>query len=218
MIWNAIPTENGTPADIVPGQPDSVTTRPRKARDGLHNPIDLWFDGDYLWVGEFKFADRVVGYRASIDPIVPDTPESLQVVSATGHQIELSWNDNSYNEQGYSLERKMGSDGTYEGIACLGANTTGYMDENPLSLLTTYYWKVAAGDIDGEETEGPVWCFETRDYPGEKYTLDISVDAGGHSINWDGRDSGGVTVSSGVYFYRLEVGDETLSRKMILIN
>jgi len=34
---------------------------------------------------------------------------------------------------------------------------------------------------------------------------------------WDGRDSQGNPVSSGVYFYRLTVGDKTLTKKMILV-
>lgn len=447
FVWNTFPTTDAQPADVILGQPDSLTTRPRKSRDGLHSPLNLWFDGDYLWVGEFKFADRVVGYRAFIDPTAPATPESLSIVSATSHQIELSWSDNSYNEQGYKLERKTGPGGIYEQIVYLSANTTGYADENllsntryfyriraynryghsgysneadtttsatnnppyvpsnpspgdgetgisnytpiwwsggdpdqddmvtydvyfdtytppvflaatalrwtdffpgPLSLHTTYYWKVVARDIDNEEAEGPVWSFETTwDWPGEKHTLDISVDPGGttfprpgsyvymaqdsvflialpdsghafygwsghifsdtnnpifvvmdsdksitahftttgiegdegtsaipkalelhqnypnpfnptttisfalpkekgqkqevglsiydlrgryvrdlfhgklasgnHSVTWDGRNSDGIPVSSGVYFYSLKVGDRTLSRKMVLI-
>ncbi len=44
---------------------------------------------------------------------------------------------------------------------------------------------------------------------------------GYYSVLWDGRDNAGKDVSSGVYFYRLEViGDGlkvTKSRKMILL-
>ncbi|UCG51730.1 MAG: agmatine deiminase family protein [Candidatus Latescibacterota bacterium] len=38
-----------------------------------------------------------------------------------------------------------------------------------------------------------------------------------HTVEWDGRDMNGNTVSSGTYFYRLRVGKETISRKMILL-
>ena len=40
---------------------------------------------------------------------------------------------------------------------------------------------------------------------------------GTHSVEWRGLDSSGRTVSSGVYFYRLTSGKETISRKMVLL-
>ncbi|MBN2460543.1 MAG: hypothetical protein JXB60_02955 [Candidatus Cloacimonetes bacterium] len=39
-----------------------------------------------------------------------------------------------------------------------------------------------------------------------------------NSIIWDGLDSGGIPVSSGVYLYRLQAGNINLCRKMILMN
>lgn len=41
--------------------------------------------------------------------------------------------------------------------------------------------------------------------------------AGTHAVEWDGRDGRGVRSSTGIYFYRLRAGKETLSRKMILL-
>ncbi|MFH1755725.1 MAG: FlgD immunoglobulin-like domain containing protein, partial [Candidatus Latescibacterota bacterium] len=41
--------------------------------------------------------------------------------------------------------------------------------------------------------------------------------AGRHSIEWDGRNAGGMPVSSGVYYYRLTTGNNVLTKKMILI-
>ncbi len=41
--------------------------------------------------------------------------------------------------------------------------------------------------------------------------------AGRHTTPWDGRDDAGRDVASGVYFYRLETGEESLSRRMILL-
>lgn len=41
--------------------------------------------------------------------------------------------------------------------------------------------------------------------------------SGNHTIEWDSRNDNGVLVSSGIYYYRLNVGNEkVLSRKMIL--
>lgn len=41
--------------------------------------------------------------------------------------------------------------------------------------------------------------------------------AGRHEVMWDSRDSRGLRVSSGVYFYQLRAGELTASRRMLLI-
>lgn len=42
------------------------------------------------------------------------------------------------------------------------------------------------------------------------------LEAGNHTIDWDGRDNNGNALSSGIYFYRLQSGQTTLQRKMVL--
>jgi len=41
--------------------------------------------------------------------------------------------------------------------------------------------------------------------------------AGSHRVIWDGRDSLGRMVTSGVYFYRLEAGELTTTKKLMLV-
>jgi hypothetical protein len=36
-------------------------------------------------------------------------------------------------------------------------------------------------------------------------------------VTWNGRDHRGSPVATGVYFYRLQVGQETQTRKMLLL-
>ena len=40
---------------------------------------------------------------------------------------------------------------------------------------------------------------------------------GRHALKWNGLDDGGLAVASGVYFYRLTVGAETLTQKLTLL-
>jgi hypothetical protein len=47
--------------------------------------------------------------------------------------------------------------------------------------------------------------------------VDDYLGAGNHTIVWDGRNSAGQPVSSGVYFYRISVGDHTATRRMLLL-
>jgi len=41
--------------------------------------------------------------------------------------------------------------------------------------------------------------------------------AGKHTVIFDGKDDNGSEIASGIYFYRLEAGDFTQSKKMILL-
>ncbi len=43
------------------------------------------------------------------------------------------------------------------------------------------------------------------------------VSGGKHSINWDGKDHASAPAASGLYFYRLELGGEIQTRKMLLM-
>lgn len=44
-----------------------------------------------------------------------------------------------------------------------------------------------------------------------------SLSAGYHKRHWDGRDSNGQKVASGVYTYRIEAGGQALTRRMVLL-
>ena len=48
--------------------------------------------------------------------------------------------------------------------------------------------------------------------------VDAWKTAGSHATVWDGRDDSGASLASGVYIYRLEAGDFSDSRKMVLID
>jgi flagellar hook assembly protein FlgD len=47
--------------------------------------------------------------------------------------------------------------------------------------------------------------------------LDNEFVVGERIVRWDGRRDGGGRVATGVYFYRLEAGGQTLSRKLAVI-
>jgi hypothetical protein len=40
---------------------------------------------------------------------------------------------------------------------------------------------------------------------------------GAHIIDWDGRNTSGTAVASGVYFYRLTTGEYRETKKMLLL-
>lgn len=40
---------------------------------------------------------------------------------------------------------------------------------------------------------------------------------GNYKVIWDGKDDAGKKVGSGVYFYRLNVGENSISKRMVLL-
>lgn len=50
-----------------------------------------------------------------------------------------------------------------------------------------------------------------------KTLVDGQFNAGSHSVVWDGANNAGSVVSSGVYFYKLSVNDQSDTKKMVLI-
>ncbi|MCP4546852.1 MAG: hypothetical protein GY835_28190, partial [bacterium] len=44
-----------------------------------------------------------------------------------------------------------------------------------------------------------------------------AVAAGHHSVTWNGRDSAGQSVASGVYFYSIDAGPLQKTSKMLLL-
>ena len=57
--------------------------------------------------------------------------------------LQLTWADNSQNEDGFDIERKAGANGVFLALTTLGANERSYTDAN-LSNGTTYCYRVRA--------------------------------------------------------------------------
>jgi Divergent InlB B-repeat domain len=62
-------------------------------------------------------------------------------------QVTLAWNDNSTNEDGFSIERRRGTSGTYQEIVKVASNIVSYTDL--LSDGTTYCYRIRAFNSRG---------------------------------------------------------------------
>jgi hypothetical protein len=76
----------------------------------------------------------------------PAAPSNLSAGTATGNQANLTWTDNSSNETGFRVERKVGA-GAYAALATKGANTTTHSDTG-LAAGTYTYRVFATGSPD----------------------------------------------------------------------
>ena len=76
----------------------------------------------------------------SVTAVVPLPPTTLKATTFSTTAINLSWTDNSTNEDGFKIERKNGV-ADFSLIATLGVDKTAYKD-SLLTPNTTYIYRV----------------------------------------------------------------------------
>src|SRR5439155_13693111 len=142
----------------------------------------------------------------------PAAPSTLVATPASSTQVNLTWADNSNNENNFILERKAGAGGTYQLLATPAANATTYQDLTA-QASTQYFYRIRATNSAGDSansneasatTPAPAgtvflsdlsWVSATNGYgPVEKDTSNGSSGTGdGHVITLNG-----VTYSKGL--------------------
>ena len=87
-------------------------------------------------IGDSSYSNEA---NATTSTPVPAAPSDLMATAVSSSQINLAWTDNSSDETGFKIERKLGAGGTYSQIATVGAGVTSYNDTslvvNTTSLL-----------------------------------------------------------------------------------
>lgn len=75
---------------------------------------------------------------------VPASPSGFAVNAVSYKQINLTWNDNSNNENGFEIVRSNQLLGTYVPIATVGVGITSFVDSVGLAPATKYWYKIRA--------------------------------------------------------------------------
>ena len=101
----------------------------------------------------YEMGFGMANFSLSASGLLPQAPTNLIATVIPPWQINLSWTDNSSNEDGFRIERSSG--GAWSTLATVAANTTSYQDKTPTPGIA-YSYRVfaysAAGDSDPGNT------------------------------------------------------------------
>ncbi len=81
-------------------------------------------------------------------PTLPAAPTSLSAVAAAANRVNLSWTDNSSNENGFQIWRTSNNGRSWTNIANVSANTTSFTDTG-VNARKTYSYSVRAFNSAG---------------------------------------------------------------------
>lgn len=94
-------------------------------------------------------------------PVVPAAPTNLKATAVSRSQINLSWTDNSNNENGFKIERCRGEGCTnFAQIATVGPNVTTYSNTG-LIWRVTYRYRVRAYNAAGSSAYSNITSAKT---------------------------------------------------------
>ena len=135
----------------------------RKGISGNKGPVLVWvilslvilLPAAFLW-GTSRVTDRVkVQVEREKDkslhertPGAPLAPSELSAAAVSPTQVNLSWADNSVDEEQFVLERRLASS-AYVRLAVLGPNATSYAD-SPLAPDTVASYRIRAHNSAGD--------------------------------------------------------------------
>lgn len=151
--WNTEPMSQGIDAGLFYGEIPSL----------IHNTIINYFIIASNENGK-EFTHPGAGWHVfSVpDETVPEAPTGLHAEALSSSSIDLDWTINSYNEEGFRLERKLSLFGSWDIIADLESGTSSYIDTD-LNSNTMYSYRIKAYSSAGESD----WSNEAsaRTYP-----------------------------------------------------
>ncbi|HVG22031.1 MAG TPA: NBR1-Ig-like domain-containing protein, partial [Blastocatellia bacterium] len=146
------------------------------------------------------------GSKGGPQPVPPAAPGGLFASTASSSAINLTWVDNSNNEDGFKLERKAGANGVYALIATLPAGRVSHPDSG-LSASTTYYYRIKAYNGAGESAYSAESSATTSPAPTSNnaafvsQSVPTSLGAGQTAtVSITMRNSGTSTWTPGTYF------------------
>jgi titin len=133
---------NGSSFTLIEGLVAGATTASVK---GLSQDSNYWYRVQAFATGSTSAFSNTVALRTL--PTIPTAPSNLSLLIGGTSQIQVSWQDNSNNEQFFNLFRS--TDGvSYPFGITLPAGSTTYLNTG-LSAGTTYFYRINAANTGG---------------------------------------------------------------------
>ncbi len=129
---------------------------------GLTPSMTYYYKVTAYNTAEESAASNVANAATSPDP--PAAPSTLQATAASSSAINLTWVDNSNNEDGFRVYRGTDSSNVATLMATLGAGITSYQNTG-LAASTTYYYKVTAYNTAGASAASNIANATTNEDP-----------------------------------------------------
>lgn len=133
---------------LLVGSRMQVSAPAQYVKDGLTYSFVGWSDGGAVAHDITVPASALTLTANYALPAAPGAPTSLNAVTISSTQINLTWSDNATNETGYRVERRTGS-GAWTQIGIAGVNSPLFLDL-ALTPGTTYEYRVCAMSAAGD--------------------------------------------------------------------
>lgn len=183
----------------------------------MHN---LYIVGDLAFASHYSAGFRVYDVTVPPSPVLLDSYDTAP--SWTGENWEGCFGVYPFSETGkiyvsdwdnglfiFSVEGHTAS-AVSSTVAPAGV-TLAQNHPNPFNPTTTISYALARrGRVS-------LAIYDARGRHVRTLVDDVVSAAGAHDALWDGSDNNGVTVASGVYFYRLRVDGRSLTKRMVLL-
>ena len=186
------------------------------------NPNDAIIDTTYHYDG--NYAPEFEGML----PVNITLGDKLEIISNTPGNCHAKlhfafYDDDVYGYGGVVIPPYLGGNLYYAAIDLEFSTVSISEDTVPLSAVKLFNYPNPFNPettISFSVTQTSLFVtLEVYNIKGQKVKTLVNevLPAGEHSVVWDGRDSNGKRVGSGIYFYKLEAGDYQKVRKMVLL-
>ncbi len=118
-------------------------------------------------------------------PNAPTAPSNLDAVNVSGNQNDMTWSDNSTNEDGFKVERSLNNQfGPFSQIATTSADAVSHNDAG-LTADQTYYYRVRAFNSGGNSGYSNTdYAITATVVPGDPSNLTAVASSSNAILNW----------------------------------